>query len=99
MTLRDWLDIFTFKKTVKDIINLYIDINYQNIDEIKIEQSLVGVGKLLNEIKSKNMNNGGDYITFFIFFLYNYERWFYLKKSRRRKKRNPNYKIGEKLSL
>ena len=84
MTLRDWLDIFTFKKTVKDIINKYNNINCQNIDEKKIEQSLVGVSKLLNNINMKNMNNGEEYMAFFIFYLYNYERWFYLKKSRKR---------------
>ena len=84
MTLRDWLNIFTLKKSVKDIINEYNNINYQNIDSEKIEKSFVGVDKLLNVIKKKN---GEDYLTRFILCLYNYERWFYLKKERNNKKK------------
>ena len=79
MTLKNWLDIFTLKKSVKDIIEEYKDKKYKNIDSEKIEKSLVGVDKLLNEIKEKN---GEDYLPYFIYCLYNYERWFYLKKSR-----------------
>ena len=83
MTLRNWLDIFTLKKSVIDIINEYSDKNYKNIDFDKIEKSMVGIDKLLNEIKEKN---GEDYLPYFIFCLYNYERWFNLKKSRKNKK-------------
>ena len=82
MTLRDWLDIFTLKKSVTDIINEYKDKNYKDIDSVKIEKSFVGVDNLLNEIKGKNDE---DYLTRFIFCLYNYERWFYLKKARNKK--------------
>ena len=87
MTLRNWLDIFTLKKSVIDIINEYKDKNYKDIDSEKIEKSMVGVDKLLNEIKEKNDE---DYLPRFIFCLYNYERWFYLKKTRNKKKRTIN---------
>ena len=83
MTLRNWLDIFTLKKSVIDIIDEYKDKNYKDIDSEKIEKSMVGVDKLLNEIKEKNDE---DYLPRFIFCLYNYERWFYLKKNRKNKK-------------
>ena len=56
MTLRDWLDFFTLKKNLKDIINENNNINYQNIDSEIIEKSLVGVEKLLYRIK-KNADN------------------------------------------
>jgi hypothetical protein len=81
MTLRDWLDIFTLKKSVKDIINVYNNKNNdcQNLIE-KIEQSLIGFDKIVNKIKE---NNDEDYMALFIFCLYNYERWFYLKKGRK----------------
>ena len=84
MTLRDWLDIFTLKKSVKDIINKY---NNNHIDKEnlikKIEQSLICVDKILNKIDD---NIDEDYIARFIFCLYNYERWFHLKKSRKKRK-------------
>ena len=83
MTLRDWLDIFTKKKSVKDIINKNNNnINCKNLIE-KIEQSLTGFDQILKKIE----NNDEDYMTRFIFCLYNYERWFYLKKSRKAKKK------------
>ena len=71
MTLRDWLDIFTLKKSVKDIINESNIIICKNIDSEKIEKSFVGIDKLLNEIKKKNDE---EYLTHFLLFLYNYER-------------------------
>ena len=86
MTLRDWLDFFTLKKNLKDIINENNNINYQNIDSEIIEKSLVGVEKLLYRIKKKNVDE--DYLAHFILCLYNYERWFSLKKSRNRYKKD-----------
>ena len=81
MTLRNWLDIFTLKKNVVEIIKEYKNQNYKEIDSDKIEKSLVGVDKLLNEVREKN---GEDYLSHFIICLYNYERWFYLKKPRKK---------------
>ena len=85
ITLSDWLDIFTLKKSVKDIINKYNNnhTDKENLIE-KIEQSLICVDKILNKIVD---NNDEDYLAHFIFSLYNYERWFHLKKSRDKKKK------------
>ena len=77
---------FTYKKSVKNIINEYNNIDIENIDFGKIEKSWVGIDKLLDTIRKKN---GDFYMVPFIICLFNYERWFYLKKSR-------NYKIKEK---
>ena len=85
MTLRNWLDIFTLKKSAIEIINEYKDNNYKDIDSEKIEKSFIKLDKLLNEIKEKN---GEDYLPHFISCLYNYERWFYLKKARNNKINN-----------
>ena len=84
MTLRDWIDIFTQKKSVKDIINVYNNKNNdcQNFIE-KIEQNLIGLDKILDKL---NKNNDEDYMALFIFYLYNYERWFYLRKRKKIKK-------------
>ena len=76
LTLRDWLDIFTLKKTVKDIINEKSIEDDEKINIEKIESSFVGIDELLTKIKEKN---DVDYLTHFIIYLYNYERWFYLK--------------------
>ena len=91
MTLRDWLDVFTHKKTPKSIINEYNNIDIKNIDFGKIEKSLVGIGvnDLLNNIKKKN--NDENYMTHFTNYLYNYESWFYSKRPR-----NANKKEKEK---
>ena len=83
MTLREWLDIFTLKKSVKDIINENNNnMDCQNKIE-KIEKSLVKVDKLLDEINNKNSDDK-EYMARFIFCLYNYERWFHLKKCRKK---------------
>ena len=85
ITLSDWLDIFTLKKSVKDIINKYNNnhTDKENLIE-RIEQNLICVDKILNKIVD---NNDEDYLAHFIFSLYNYERWFHLKKSRDKKKK------------
>ena len=86
MTLRDWLDIFTLKKSVKDIVNGYNKYkDCQNLIE-KIEQSMIKFDKAINEIEEKE-NNDKDYMPLFICCLYNYERWFYLKKCRKKDKK------------
>ena len=82
MTLGDWLDIFTLKKSVKQIVEKY-DYLEKNIDCDKIEKSFPEIGHLLNEINDKNSI---EYFTCFVFYLYNYERWFYIKHGRKRNK-------------
>ena len=85
MTFRDWLDLFTFKKSVADIMNLYDLSYYKNIDSERIEKSMVGIDQLLNKMVDKIDE---DYFSYFIFHLYNYERWFFIKKGRKLKKNN-----------
>ena len=82
MTLRDWFDLFTFKKNVNEIINSYDLRNYKSIDSQRIENCMVYVDELLNKMTLKNDE---VYFSNFIFYLYNYERWFYIKKGRKRK--------------
>ena len=83
MTLRDWFDLFTFKKNVNEIMNSYDLRNYKSIDSQRIEKCMVYVDELLNEMASNNDDE--VYFSNFIFYLYNYERWFYIKKGRNRK--------------
>ena len=80
ITLRDWLDIFTYKKNVKDLLNEKYE-NFQNVEIEKVEKSLVRVDSFLNIFYEKDNEH---YMKKFLFYLYNYERWFYLKRSRNR---------------
>ena len=91
MTFRDWLDVFSYKKTVKELLN------EKNIDDDdickKIEKSLVKVDDLLNKIAS---NDNKYYFSNFTFYLYNYEIWFYKKKGRKSKKKSNQMENSEK---
>ena len=80
ITLADWLDIFTLKKTVRQIVEKY-DCFEENIDYAKIKKSFIGIEQLLNKISD---NNSEEYFTLFVFYIYNYERWFYIKHGRSR---------------
>ena len=86
MTFRDWLDLFTLKKSIHDIITKY-DYLAKDIDCERIQKSLYGVDNLLKKIMNENDK---EYLTMYIFFLYNYERWFYNKKGRISKPKTKN---------
>ena len=82
MTFRDWFDLFTYKKDVIEIMGSYDLSHYNKIDSDKIGKCMVGVDDLLNKMV---LNNDEVYFSNFVFYLYNYERWFYIKKGRNRK--------------
>ena len=79
ITFRDWLDLFTLKKNINEIIKKY---NYKDIDCDKIQRNINGVDNLLKKIMNENDK---EYLTNFIFLLYNYERWFYNRIGRKSK--------------
>ena len=84
MTFRDFIDIFSYKKNVKELLNEY-KVNDDNDDICnKIEKSLVGVDDLFNRI-AKSDNNDKYYFSNFVFYLYNYEKWFFMKRGRNKK--------------
>lgn len=76
LTFREWFDIFLYKKEFK---------NCPNFDEVKMKDLInkfEHIDVLLNEVYIKNNDN--NYLTYFIYFIYNYEWYFYVKKSRHR---------------
>ena len=79
ITFREWLDLFTLKKNIRQILIKY-DYSDKDIDCERIQKSLYGVDNLLNKIMNANDK---EYLTMFIFLLYNYERWFYKKIGRK----------------
>ena len=79
LTLREWIDVFIYKKELKDIAKI------NNLSEEKINQlsSLFDrVDNLLLDIYHKDCNK--NYLSHFISLMYNYERWFFIKKGRSR---------------
>ena len=98
LSLRKWLELFTYKKTINEIIKESEggkDINLEIIDK-----SFIGVEELLKKIlednnKDNGKDNGGDngedngedkgkdYFSKFVFLLYNYEKWFDIKSGRK----------------
>ena len=81
MTFRDFIDLFTGKKKVEDLV-----IDDEGIDCSKIQRFIEGKEEMLMEIKI-DINNILDKIYFqkYIFYMYNYERWFYIKHPRKTK--------------
>ena len=81
LKFRDFLALFTFKKNIKEIIiEKGLEEYDSKINIKKIEESLIGVDDLLNKIYEKNQDL--QYLSSFIFHLYNYEQWFYIKSPR-----------------
>ena len=76
LTFGEWLDVFTYKKELKDI---------KNFEEKKMRNLIDKfdrIDMLLKEIYQSNYSN--NYLSYFICLIYNYERWFYIKNGRNR---------------
>ena len=78
LSFREWINLFTHKKTVNEIINNN-DEGYQNIIN-EIEKNIIYVENLLKDISEENDE---EYFSLFTLLLYNYEKWFLIKKERR----------------
>lgn len=78
MKFRDWIDLYLLKKKVTDFEKL----NYFCCQEI--EEKMPKLNQLLSNILERN---DGEYLSSFILFLYNYERYFNCKRERRKKKK------------
>ena len=77
MTFGDWFDIFIYKKELKDFKIL-------NNEQIKIiSDKFPKIENLFEEIY--DLNFGKDYFSYFVYLIYNYERWFFIKQGRQRK--------------
>ena len=85
MTFRDFIDIFSYKRKVKELLIEYKVNDDSNDICNKIEKSLVGVDDLFNKI-IKSDKNDKNYFSNFVFYLYNYEKWFFMKRDRNKKR-------------
>ena len=77
-TFKDWIEIYTLKKNVKDFENL----NEEN--SLEIEENLPKIQVLMENILK---DYDEEYFSIFIFYLYNYERWFTIKRNRKEKRK------------
>ena len=77
LSFGNWIELFTYKKTIKQIIKDCRDVNYNSIIN-----NFEGVEVLLKKILDKNNE---DYFSFFTFLVYNYKRWFDMKRNRKNK--------------
>ena len=77
MTIKNWIELFTLKKSIYEFENLSL-----NNCEV-IEQNIPSISELFDEIHEKN--NDDVYFTKFVFYLYNYENWFEIKRGRKEK--------------
>ena len=78
LTLGNYLDIFLYKKELKDFGKL----DKENID--KIMDKFIRIDNLLEEIYKLNYEN--NYFSIFISIIYNSERWFFIKQERNKGK-------------
>ena len=74
MNFKDWIDVFTYKKVFSSIINF----NYEKLDNL--EQYMEYADKLI--LKIYKLFPDDDYLLYFMIYLYNYERWFSIKRGR-----------------
>lgn len=88
MTFSDFIDLFTGKKNVKNLVEEK-NIGVCSIDYDTIQNCIEGVEKILN-LKDLKINDKEDkkYFIRFLFYLFNYERWFSVKTPRTFKKKN-----------
>ena len=83
LTFGDWIDVFLYKKKLNSI---------KDYDEEKmkeIEDKFNKIDKLILELKNMHDDN---YLSYFIFYAFNYKRWFLLKNGRNRLSKEINKK-------
>ena len=74
MKFKDWFDIFCYKRDFDSIIN------FENEVINNIKNYFEYVDELIIDINEKDSH----YLLYFMIYLYNYERWFCLKRGRNR---------------
>ena len=76
LTFYEWLDLIRGNKNFEDLDNYYEHNGFIDFD--LLQKYFVGINQILNKLKENE-----KYLVKFNFYLYNYERWFYLKTQRK----------------
>ncbi len=90
ISFRKWLDVFTGKDSIENIGKDYTG-NQTKINFELIEESFVGINTLLSDFEKKNKNDN-NYFALFVFYLYNYERYSFLKSTKKNNKNEEKVK-------
>ena len=83
LTIEDWLDIFIYKKELKDFKKYNL---LENSQKNKIKNNLVRIDSYLNEIYQEDK----IYFHIFCLLIYNLKRYLSIKEKRNRKKKDEN---------
>ena len=83
ISFEDYIDICIGKKNLDDLMNEY-GFTKDNIDYEKIKSNLNIINEISTEVIEKN---DATYLSFFLFYLYNYKRWFFLKRGKNSSKK------------
>ena len=75
LTFEEWIDIFVYKKELNSI---------KNYDEEKMKDLEDKFNKIDKFIIELSKNHDDNYLLYFVFYDFNYKRWFLLKKGRKR---------------
>lgn len=78
LKFKDWIDIFTYKKDFNSILKL------DKRNALNFSKYIEYADKLILDIYKKNRNDNYVLCTIFLVYLYNYERWFTVKRGRNR---------------
>ena len=82
MTFGEWLSLFTYKKSIKEILNEKGEGKNEKINTEKIENAIDEVNEQLKNIILKFDDED---FSLFVFYLYNYEQSFNIKAGRNKK--------------
>ena len=78
ISLTDWIDLFTYKKDISTLVEEY---HASDINIGKIQENFIGAINLLNDIP-KDSKEDQIYYSLFVLYLFNFQRWFWIKKGR-----------------
>ena len=78
ISLTDWIDLFTYKKDISTLADEY---HASDINIGKIQDNFIGAIDLLKDIR-KDSKEDQVYYSLFILYLFNFQRWFWIKKGR-----------------
>ena len=83
ISLNDWINLFTYKTDIYTLKEEYgaTEINCEKIE--KIQKECIGAIHLLKGISKEDQT----YYTLFILYLFNFQRWFWIRKGRNEEKK------------
>ena len=95
LKFREWIDLFSCKMTIDDLKKKYMNKN-PDVDFGKIDKNKGEIVDLFKKILNKNDEK---YLSYFIFCLYNYERWFLKKNAYKNNSKQDKFLITKNIII